>query len=169
MSWGLVWFLLLIVFIPFVWVVFIGAPFVPAHKKAIEDAANLVKLSKEGRVVELGSGDGRFLLKMSKKRYKCTGYEFNPFIAMLAKFRLRKFKEAEVKSANLWTIDFPEDTEVVYTFLLEKFMGRLDEKMKYESKRLNKNLTLISYVFKIPNKKPIKEVGGVRVYKYSCK
>lgn len=165
----LIWFFLLLIFIPFVWVVFIGAPFVPAHKQAIKDAANLVKLSKHGRVVELGCGDGRFMQAVSKKGYKCTGYEFNPFVALLAKFRLKNFPEAKVKSANLWTVDFPEDTEVVYTFLLEKFMGRLDEKMKSEAKRLGKDLTLISYVFKIPNKKPIKEVGGVRVYQYSCK
>lgn len=165
MNWG--WFTLLVLFLPFVWAVFIGAPFVPAHKQAIGDAAKLVKLSKEGRVVELGCGDGRFMQAISEKKLKCTGYELNPFVAFIAKFRLRKFSGAEVKSANFWNIDLPEDTEVVYTFLLEKFMGRLDEKMKSEAKRLNKDLTLISYVFKIPNKKPITEVGGVRVYCYS--
>lgn len=167
MNWG--WFALLLIFIPFVWAVFIGAPFVPAHKQAIRDAADLAKVSKQGRVVELGCGDGRFMLEISKKGYKCTGYEFNPFVALVARYRLRKFPEATIRSENLWNVDFPEDTEVVYTFLLEKFMVRLDEKMKAESKRLNKDLILISYVFKIPNKKPIKEVGGVRVYRYSCK
>lgn len=164
---GFIWFVLLLVFIPFVWVVFIGAPFVPAHKQAIEDATKLVKLSKQGRVVELGCGDGRFMQAVSKKGYKCTGYEFNPFVILLAKFRLRNSPEVEVRSANLWTVDFPEDTEVVYTFLLEKFMSRLDEKMKSEARRLNKDLVLISYVFKIPNKKPITEIGGVRLYSYS--
>jgi len=168
-NWGLIWFVLLMIFVPFVWVVFIGAPFVPAHKQAIEDAANLVKLSKKGRVVELGCGDGRFMLAVSKKGYKCTGYEFNPFVILMAKIRLKNFPDAEVKSANLWMADFPEDTEVVYTFLLDKFMGRLDEKMMSEAKRLGRDLTLVSYVFKIPNKKPVKEVGGVRVYQYTIK
>lgn len=119
--------------------------------------------------MELGSGDGRFLLEMSKRGYKTTGYEFNPFMAMFARYRLKNYSEARVELANLWMVDFPEDTEVIYTFLLEKFMSRLDEKMKLEAKRLNKDLTLISYVFKIPSKKPVKEVGGVRVYRYSCK
>jgi hypothetical protein len=45
-------------------------------------------------------------------------------------------------------------------------MVKLDEKLKSESKRLDKDLTLISYVFKIPNKKQVKEVGGVRLYRY---
>lgn len=162
-------FLFLLVFIPFVWVVFIGAPYVPAHTDAIEKAVKEVKLSKQGRVLDLGCGDGKFLLAASKMGYKCTGYEFNIFMALVARFRLRKFPQANVRSENLWKVDFPDDTEVVYTFLLEKFMYRLDEKMKSEAKRLGKDLTLISYVFKIPNKKPIKEVGGVRVYRYPTK
>jgi SAM-dependent methyltransferase len=159
-------FLLLLVFIPFVWVVFIGAPYVPAHTDAVEKAVKEVELSKKGRVLDLGCGDGKFLLAAAKKGYKCTGYEFNIFVSFIARFRLRKFPMANVRSENLWKVSFPDDTEVVYIFLLEKFMKRLDEKMQSEAKRLKKDLTLISYVFKIPGKKPIKEVGGVRVYEY---
>lgn len=162
-------FLLLLVFTPFVWVVFIGAPYVPAHTAAVEKAIREVKLSNNGRVLDLGCGDGKFLLAAAKKGYKCTGYEFNIFVSLIARFRLRKFPMANIRSENLWKVEFPEDTEVVYVFLLEKFMVRLDEKMKTEAKRLEKDLTLISYVFKIPGKKPIKENGGVRVYRYSCK
>lgn len=162
-------FLLLLVFIPFVWVIFIGAPYVPAHTVAVERAIKEVKLSKQGRVLDLGCGDGKFLLAAAKRGYKCTGYEFNIFVSIIARFRLRKFPEARVRSENLWNVCFPEDTEVVYVFLLEKFMAKLDKKMKSEAKRLGKDLTLISYVFKIPGKKPIKEIEGVRVYRYSAK
>lgn len=164
----MIFFLLLLVFIPFVWVVFIGAPYVPAHTDAVEKSVKEVKLSKNGRVLDLGCGDGKFLLAAAKKGYKCTGYEFNIFVALVARYRLRKFPAAQVRSENLWKVSFPEDTEVVYVFLLEKFMKRLDEKMKSEAKRLKKDLTLISYVFKIPGKKPIRENGGVRVYLYPC-
>lgn len=159
-------FLLLLIFIPFVWVVFIGAPYVPAHTDAVEKAVKEVKLSKQGRVLDLGCGDGKFLLAAAKKGYKCTGYEFNIFVSLIARFRLRKFPTANIRSENLWKVSFPEDTEVVYVFLLEKFMPRLDEKLKSEAKRLKKDLTLISYVFKIPGEKPIKENGGVRLYRY---
>lgn len=162
-------FLLLLVFIPFVWAVFIGAPYVPAHTDAVEKAAREVKLSKNGRVLDLGCGDGKFLLAAAKSGYKCTGYEFNIFVSLIARFRLRKFPMVNIRSENLWKVNFPEDAEVIYVFLLEKFMPRLDEKMKNEAKRLKKDLTLISYVFKIPNKKPVKEVGGVRVYQYPCR
>ncbi len=147
-------------------VVFTGAPYLPAHKKAIGDALSLVKLSKDGRILDLGCGDGKFLLAAAKKGYKVTGYEINIVLFLICKLRLWRYKNAEVKLKNFWRVDFPEDTEVVYVFLLDRFMVKLDEKMKSESKRLDKDLTLISYVFKIPNKKQLKEIGGVRLYRY---
>ena len=179
----MIWLLVVagVVFIPFGLVVLFGAPYLPAHKKAVNDALSLIKLSKQGRVLDLGCGDGKFLLAAAKKGYRCTGYEANPFIFLVAKLRLFKYKNAKVKLANFWRVSFPEDTEVVYVFLLDRYMVKLDKKMKEEAKRLGSfdsppaggslrmtksGLNLVSYVFKIPNKKPIKEVGGVRFYAY---
>jgi hypothetical protein len=67
---------------------------------------------------------------------------------------------------NFWVKDFPKDTEVVYVFLLDKYMPKLNLKMEDESKRLNKNLSLISYIFEVPGKEVEKRVGGLRFYSY---
>ncbi len=147
-------------------VVFVGAPYLPAHKKAIDDALSLIKLSKNGRILDLGCGDGKFLVAAAKKGYKVTGYEINIFLFLICKIRLLKYKNAEVKLANFWNVNFPKDTEVVYVFLLDKFMRKLDEKMKKEAGALKRSLSLISYTFKIPRKKADKEAGGVRLYTY---
>jgi SAM-dependent methyltransferase len=162
----MIFLIALIFIIPFSLAFLFGAPYVPAHKKSVKSALSLIKLSKNGRVLDLGCGDGKFLLLAAKRGYKCTGYEANPFLYLVCKFRLRKYENAEVKLSNLWNVEFPEDTEFVYVFLLEKFMERLDEKMEVESKRLSNNLSLVSYVFKIPGKKPTEELEGVRVYEY---
>ncbi len=167
MIWVLV--VLAILFVPFGLVVLFGAPYLPAHKKAIDDALSLIKVSKDGRILDLGCGDGKFLVAAAKKGYNCTGYEINIFLFLIVKLRLLKYKNADVMLGNLWNKDFSEDIEVIYVFLLDKYMFKLDKKMKTEAKRLNKNLSLVSYVFKIPNKKPVKEVGGVRVYEYLVK
>ena len=167
MIWVLV--VLAILFVPFGLVVLFGAPYLPAHKKAVDDALSLIKVSKGGRILDLGCGDGKFLVAAAKKGYKCTGYEINIFLFLIVKLRLLKYKNADVKLGNFWNNDFPEDTEVVYVFLLDKYMCKLDKKMRREAKRLNKSLSLVSYVFKIPNKKLAKEVGGVRVYEYLVK
>lgn len=158
-----------IIFIPFGMIVFFGAPYLPAHRTAIDDALSLIKLSKNGRVLDLGCGDGKFLLAAAKKGYKCTGYEINIFLFLIVKLRLLKYKNADVKFGNFWSKSFPKDTEVVYVFLLDKFMDKLDKKMEVEVNRLNKNLSLVSYVFKVTSKKSVKEFGGVRVYEYPIK
>ncbi len=150
----------------FALVVFTGAPYLPAHKKAIDDALGLIKLSRNGRVVDLGCGDGKFLVAAAKKGYKCTGYEINVILFLIVKLRLLRYKDAEVRLGNFWRVKLPKDTEVVYVFLLDKFMDKLDKKMASESSRLKKDLSLVSYVFKIPNKESVKEVGGVRIYEY---
>lgn len=147
-------------------VVFTGAPYLPAHKKAVDDALSLVKLSKDGRVVDLGCGDGKFLVAAAKKGYKCTGYEINVILYLIVKLRLLRYGDAQVRLGNFWRAKLPNDTEVVYVFLLDKFMAKLDKKMVTETKRLKKGLSLVSYVFRVPGKKPIKEVGGVRLYEY---
>lgn len=165
----MIFIIALIFLIPFGVIVFFGAPYVPAHKKGIKDALSLIKLSKNGRILDLGCGDGKFLLAAAKRGYKCTGYEVNPFLYLVCRLRLRNYVNAEVKLGNFWKIGFPEDTEVVYVFLLDKFMGKLDKKIISESSRLNKSLSLVSYVFRIPNKKPIKGVEGVKVYEYTFK
>lgn len=147
-------------------VVLIGAPYLPAHRKAIDDALSLVKITKNGRILDLGCGDGKFLVAAAKKGYKVTGYEINVILFLICKVRLLKYKNVEVKLSNFWQVDFPKDTEVVYVFLLDKFMSKLDRKMTNEAKRLNKKLSLISYTFKIPDMKTDNEVDGVRLYEY---
>ena len=146
--------------------VFVGAPYLPAHKKAIDQAVKNLNSSKDGRVLDLGCGDGKFLVAAAKEGHRCTGYEFNLILFLITKIRLLKFKNAEVKLGNFWVKDFPKDTEVVYVFLLDKYMPKLNLKMEDESKRLNKNLSLISYIFEVPGKEVEKRVGGLRFYSY---
>lgn len=176
----LLFFFLVFVVVCFCLVVVIGAPYLPAHNKAIDDVLSLIKLSKGGRILDLGCGDGKFLIAAAKKGYKVTGYEINIILFLVCKLRLLRYKNAEVKLKNFWRVDFPEGTEVVYVFLLDKFMGRLDEKMKVEAKRLRSQrngsfdklrmtkseLSLVSYTFKISGKKVEREVRGVRLYRY---
>lgn len=161
--------ILVFLVLPFAYVVIFGAPYVPAHTKAINTAIDQLKLSKKGRVLDLGCGDGKFLVAAAKKSYRCTGYEANPFLFVITKLRLAKYKNADVKFGNFWNVDFPKGTEVVYVFLLDRFMVKLDEKMKNQAKRLGNNLKLISYVFEIPGKRATSEDGGVKTYEYKLK
>ena len=75
----------------------------------------------------------------------------------------------KVKLANFWGQDLPKQTSVVFVFLLDKYMERLDVKLKDQSHKLQKPLNLISFAFKIPGKDPTKIKGGMFLYGYKIK
>ncbi|KAM3937938.1 ATP synthase subunit C lysine N-methyltransferase-like isoform 2-T3 [Leptodactylus fuscus] len=59
-------------------------PFIPSCKT---QTANVIKLlhGRKGRLVDLGSGDGRLVLAAASAGFHGTGYELNPILFNLAK------------------------------------------------------------------------------------
>lgn len=146
----------------FGFVVFVGAPYLPTHKKQTVDLLNYLKTRKGQTFYELGCGDGRVLILAGKKDLKVVGYEINPVLYFIAKIRTLKYENIEVKFGNFWQVDLSE-ADYVYVFLLDRFMERLDAKL---SKELSAGSFLLSYSFKLPMKKLDKELGGFYIYKY---
>jgi ribosomal protein L11 methylase PrmA len=66
-----------------------GSTFVPTSKEKIEKVLDLVQMEKGSLVVDLGCGDGRFLIA-AEKRYgvKAIGYEINITAYLLARLKL---------------------------------------------------------------------------------
>lgn len=148
-------------------VVFSGAPYLPTRRKQILEAIDLAKLKSGDFVIDLGSGDGAVQKVLAERGIQSLGYEINPFLFIISKIRLRRHsKLAEVKLANFWDQNLPEQTTAVFTFLLDRYMERLDIKLKDQARRLQRPLSLISFAFKIPNKDPAKIKGGMFLYKY---
>lgn len=150
-------------------VVFRGAPYLPAHKSAINNSLILIKnlkLSKGEVIVDLGSGDGKFLSAASKSGYRVVGYELNPILYLITRLRFRKNNNVEVHIKDFWNAELPDKTKVVYVFLLDKFMDKLDKKMQNEANKLDKDLLLLSYAFKVTTRAPISQSDGVRLYSY---
>ncbi len=157
-----------ILMLPFAIVVaFSGAPYLPTRKKQILDAIKLANLKPGDYVVDLGSGDGAVQKVLAEKEIHSLGYEVNPYLFLISKIRLHKYRKiAKVKLANFWGQDLPKQTSVVFVFLLDKYMERLDVKLKNQSHKLQKPLNLISFAFKIPGKDPTKIKGGMFLYGY---
>lgn len=148
-------------------VVFSGAPYLPTRKKQILDAIKLANLKPDDYVVDLGSGDGAVQKILAEKGIHSLGYEINPYLYLISKIRLYKYRKlAKVRLANFWEQNLPGQTSVVFVFLLDKYMERLDTKLKDQSHKLNKTLSLISFAFKIPGKDPVKIKGGMFLYGY---
>jgi hypothetical protein len=158
-----------IILLPFAMVViFSGAPYLPTRKKQILDAIKLANLKSGDYVVDLGSGDGAVQKVLAERGVHSLGYEINPYLFLISKLRLYKHRKiAKVKLSNFWEQNLPPETSTVFVFLLDKYMERLDVKLKDQSHKLNKPLNLISFAFKIPGKDPLKIKGGMLFYEYN--
>jgi len=147
----------------FSFVILFGAPYLPTLKSRAEDAFLLLELHPGETLLELGSGDGRILKMAAKRGIRGIGYELNLLLVIfswLSCWRYRKL--VTFKCRNYWQVTLPE-CDAIYTFLLDKYMARLDSKITKESK---KSVRLVSFAFKIPHTKPVKEVNGLYLYKY---
>jgi len=144
-------------------VLLFGAPYFPSLKPHIKAALNLLDL-KPGQVVyDLGCGDGRLLKAAAKRGIASVGYELNPFVFAYAWLTTRRYRQlATVRYGDFWKADISK-ADAVFVFLLDKYMGQLDDKLQKQGK---KGLKLASHTFKIPGKKIIKQDYGVYLYKY---
>ncbi|MDR0957473.1 MAG: hypothetical protein LBM09_02780 [Candidatus Nomurabacteria bacterium] len=146
-----------------------GAPFVPTRKKWINDALDLAKIKPDDVIVDLGSGNGE-VLKMAIKcgAKRAVGYEVNPFLVWWSRVRLRKFDDKiEVKNSDFFRTNLPSDTTIIYLFQVDKVLRKIpDFLMQQKSKLQTKKLRVIVFGFQIPDKKPIREQNGMKIYEF---
>jgi len=153
-----------ICFLLFAGVVAFGAPYLPTLSKRVDDAIELLDLKPGQMFIELGSGDSRLQIAAAKKGIKSIGYELNPLLVLYAKlksFRYRKL--VKVRFANYWLIDWPQ-SDALYVFLLNPYMQKLHNRIV--QRKSQSPLTVVSFAFKIPEKKPSREINSMFQYKY---
>lgn len=147
----------------FGFVIFFGAPYLPTLKKPQEAAFDLLNLKPGQTLIELGCGDGRIVRDAAKRGLNVTGYEINPLLVIISKLTTRRYKnQVKIVWGSFWTADWP-DHDGIYVFLLDKYMEKLDQKIKAQSK---KGVRVASNTFKIPGKKTKAEQAGVYLYIY---
>ncbi len=153
----------LIVAICFSAVLLFGAPYLPTLAPQVQAALKLADLKPNQSLIELGCGDGRVLIAAAEAGLSVTGYEINPILALIAWLRTRKYGgKVKVEWGNFWHKQWPE-TDAVFVFLLDKYMKRLDTLCIQNTSR---PLKLVSFAFKVPDRKPVKVLNGVYLYVY---
>ena len=137
-----------------------GAPYLPTLRVQGEAAVELLGLQPGQTLLELGSGDGQVLLIAAKAGLNVVGVELNPFLVAVSWVRTWRYrKQVRIIWGDLWRVDWPE-CDGVFTFLLGRFMPKLDAKMLLVKK------PLVSFAFQIPGRKPAAEKAGVYLYDY---
>ncbi len=104
------------------------------------------------------------LLLAAKQGLRCYGYELNPVLWVISKIRtLRYHKNVTIYCRSFWGARLPKTTKGIYTFLLDPYMQRLDQKL---TKELKFDTKLVSYTFQIPGKKVEKQANALFLYYY---
>lgn len=162
----LVWLLLILLiplsfFIPGVSL----APYVPMKKQDVSLMAAAGEPQQGEHLYELGSGDGRLLLELSRYSANITGIELSPLFVLVSRFRLwRAGVPATVRMADLKRVNFGE-ADVIYFFLMPRVLPMLQEKIIRECKP---GCRIVSYCFPFPDWEPehVEQKGVLAIRRY---
>ena len=152
------------IILPFAYVLLFGAPYLPTRKAQVKQALDLLNLKKGELLLDLGSGDGTVLVEAAKRGIQCIGYELNPLVFAVAYLRVWRYRKlVELRLKNFWRQPIPPETKGIFVFLLDKYMTKLDKKLKSEAPKGTK---VVSYTFIIPSKKAKSSNQALSLYQY---
>jgi SAM-dependent methyltransferase len=145
-----------------------GAPYIPNNPKKIYSLIEVLdkKFGSKNfkKAVDLGSGDGRVLIKLAEKGIPSFGVEQN---TILYKLSNKKIKEAglknmcEVYKGNYFDFDLSE-YDLVIIFQTTHIMYKIGKKLESE---LKPGAVVCSFDFPIPQFENGIEYKGWHIYK----
>jgi SAM-dependent methyltransferase len=142
-----------------------GAPYVPILRRERTALFDLADLQPGQTILDLGSGDGRLLRAAAARGIRAIGYEINPLLVLISWIVCWRYRHlVQIKLANMWQAKLPP-ADAIYIFLLDRYMVRLDQKLTAEITRPTK---VISHVFEIPGRTPVKQSAMTRIYLYGA-
>lgn len=141
----------------FLLTVFRGAPYVPSRSRDIERAFDeLYPLKNTDTLVDIGSGDGRVCLDAAKRGARAIGYEINPFLVLLSRWRARGMSRVKFLLADFWSVELPSGVTVVYTFGDARDIQKMADWVAAQADRLSKPIHFLSYAFEVQGRTPLK-------------
>jgi 16S rRNA A1518/A1519 N6-dimethyltransferase RsmA/KsgA/DIM1 with predicted DNA glycosylase/AP lyase activity len=134
----------------------------PTTKTQRTAALELLSLKKGQHILELGAGDGAFVVDALRQGLEVTAIEINPILCSVIYIRTLKYRgKVHIKCGNFWTTQWPK-TDGVYVFLLDKYMEKLDKMLIHK----HYGGKLASFAFQIPGKTAERTRNGVFLYQY---
>lgn len=124
------------------------APWWKIDRKRASVAGKLGKIQKNDIVYELGSGDGEFLLQITKEySVKGVGIEIDPLRYWQSKLRAKLHQSSKLTfiKQNYNTVSLREAT-VIFVYLVPRALQRLKPKLLRE---LSPRTRIISYRYKM--------------------
>jgi hypothetical protein len=153
--------------ITLIWSWLTQTPFYPSSVKKLDQLIKegTVVLPKEGKFIDIGSGDGRIVAWASQLGYEAHGVEFNPYLSLLSRLRifLTRFKKnkTEIFNKNFKKHDYT-DYSVAYIYIFSDHMNEIKEKLFREMKP---GSVIISNTFKFKDIEPDEVHGRYNIYR----
>ncbi|TAL14860.1 methyltransferase domain-containing protein [Patescibacteria group bacterium] len=148
-------------------VVFRGAPYVPSRRRYIKQAfTDLYPLNSKDVLVDVGSGDGIVLRIASEYGTKAIGLELNPVLVLISRLLSRRDKNVQVKLVDFWLTPLPDNTTVVYAFMVTRDIKKITKKMQAEANRLGRSLAFITYGNRLPGREYNNALVGYALYTF---
>ncbi|EPY90056.1 hypothetical protein CB1_000054016 [Camelus ferus] len=133
-------------------------PYVGASARQVEHVLSLLR-GRPGKMVDLGSGDGRIVLAAHKCGLRpAVGYELNPWLVGLAwlhAWRAGCAGSVCYRRENLWKVSL-RDCHNVSVFLAPSVLPLLEDKLQAE---LPAGARVVSGRFPLPTWQPVAVVG----------
>lgn len=112
-------------------------PYVPTDRKLVKKGFDLLNIKKGDRVIDLGSGDGQFLLYTARRvEAEITGVELNTFLLLLSKVKLMfstKKGMVTINRVSFWDVKLG-DYNKIFLFNMPSVLKKLAKKMDAELK-----------------------------------
>ncbi|CAH0389909.1 unnamed protein product [Bemisia tabaci] len=142
-------------------------PYVPATTTQVQNVMKALE-GKSGKVIDLGSGDGRIVISAAQNGFSADGVELNLLLVLYSRLRALRLglsKKTSFFRQDLWKFKITPYQNVVI-FGVEEMMPELEEKCHRE---LHNNANVIACRFPLSSLKPSQEIGSgidsVWVYK----
>jgi SAM-dependent methyltransferase len=167
MSWtNIALIVLLVILFPTAYAAKIGAPYVPARKRALAKMLEYIALGPDDIFVDLGAGDGKVVLAAARRGAKAVGYELSPLMWLIAWLRALPYKNARIIWKNFYKQPL-SDATVIYAFLVPTTMERLRKYLAAQRLPQGKHMLVYAFPFKdIPPLQVIREPQCLPVYIY---
>lgn len=155
---------LLLCMIGLSWFAGSDAPYVTTSMKHILKVLKLSGLKKDKNFYELGSGDGRVVFK-SATIFKAKSYGIEQSWIRVWFSRL-KARQLKINNAFFFHGDIFQrqyfTADVIYIYLLQKAVDRLEDKLQ---KELKKGAVVITQTYHFKNWQPFKKYQNFYLYK----
>lgn len=142
------------------------APYVPTKMDHIRKILKSAGVKKGKKFYELGSGDGRVVIEAAKLGAIAVGIEQSWIRVLYSRWKARGQNNPQGLNCHFYHGDLFKrsysDADIVYIFLLQKGVNKLEEKLKKEFK---KGAKVITQTYHFPNWKSFKKEGDFWLYR----